>query len=125
MKRNNTSSGKYTSNCNKTTLNPKQSVADLSSKTCSSESDTTFGALAAKDQSERSPLFHNDYMYEGNQFFPGQLSLKDEVIDPDSYIINFPNTPNEYEMLTSNGNWDELRPMVDCVLNPSLLFSYS
>ncbi|KAB2601634.1 transcription factor JUNGBRUNNEN 1-like [Pyrus ussuriensis x Pyrus communis] len=124
MKRNNTSSGKYTSNWHKTTLNPKQSVADSSSKTCSSESDTTFGALAAKDQSERSPLVHNDHIYEGNPFFRDQLSLKDEVIDPYSYI-SFPNSPNEYEMLTSNGNWDELRPMVDCVLNPSLLFSYS
>lgn len=123
LKRDHTSCGKYTSNnWRMTTLNPKQSVAGSSSKTCSSESDATFGALAANDQSERSPLFNNVHTYEGNQFSLGRLSLNDDVNNPNS-CMSFPNTPNE-EMLTSNGNWDELRPMVDCVLNPSLLYSY-
>ncbi|KAM1138342.1 hypothetical protein ACFX14_036131 [Malus domestica] len=122
LKRDHTSCGKYTSNWRMTTLNPKQSVAGSSSKTCSSESDATFGALAANDQSKRSPLFNNVHTYEGNQFSLGRLSLNDDVNNPNS-CISFPNTPNE-EMLTSNGNWDELRPMVDRVLNPSLLYSY-
>lgn len=129
LKRNN-SSRKHETNWHKT--NTKQSVADSSSKTCSSESDASFGASASKkiDQLERSstPLFNNDQMYEGNKpFSAGQLNFKDEVvIDPmvnDSYI-NFWNS-NEYEMLRSDkGNWDELSPMIDCVLNPSLLYSF-
>ncbi|PQQ13308.1 transcription factor JUNGBRUNNEN 1-like [Prunus yedoensis var. nudiflora] len=115
---------KYASNWHKTTSNPKQIVADSSSKPCSPESDISFGALAAnKDQFERSPIFYNGHMYEGNRFSAGdQLSLKDEADPMGNSYISFSN-PKEDEMLTSDGNWDELRPMVDCVLNPSLLYS--
>lgn len=99
-------------------------MADSSSKPCSPESDISFGALAAnKDQFERSPILYNGHMYEGNRFSTGdQLSLKGEVDPMVNSYISFSN-PKEDEMLTSDGNWDELRPMVDCVLNPSLLYS--
>ncbi|XP_008225724.1 PREDICTED: transcription factor JUNGBRUNNEN 1-like [Prunus mume] len=121
---NNYSCRKYASNWQKTTSNPKQIVADSSSKPCSPESDISFGALAAnKDQFERSPILYNGHMYEGNRFSAGdQLSLKGEVDPMVNSYISFSN-PKEDEMLTSDGNWDELRPMVDCVLNPSLLYS--
>ncbi|XP_062016644.1 transcription factor JUNGBRUNNEN 1-like [Rosa rugosa] len=125
LKRNN-SSRKYETNWQKTTS--KQSAADSSSKTCSSESDGSFCAPAAQknDQLERisTPNFNNDHLCEGNNHISaGQLTLKDEVVDPmvNSYI-NFWNL-NEYEMLRSdNPNWDELSPMIDCVLNPSPLY---
>ncbi|KAL6206327.1 hypothetical protein ACLB2K_023575 [Fragaria x ananassa] len=126
LKRNN-SSRKYETNWHKTTS--KQSAADSSSKTCSTESEESFGASAAQksDPLERSstPRFNNDHLCDGNnQLSGGQLmTLKDEVVDPMvNSCINFWN-PNEYEMLRSdNPNWDELSPMIDCVLNPSPLY---
>ncbi|KAL6197020.1 hypothetical protein ACLB2K_032633 [Fragaria x ananassa] len=118
LKRNN-SSRKYETNWHKTTYK----------QTCSTESDGSFGASAAQknDQLERSrtPRFSNDHLCDGNnQLSGGQLmTLKDEVVDPmvNSYIKFW--NPNEYEMLRSdNPNWDELSPMIDCVLNPSPLY---
>ena len=130
LKRNN-SSRKYETNWHKTAS--KMSAADSSSKTCSTESDGSFGraysAAQKNDQIERSstPRFNNDHLCDSNnQVSAGHLTLlKDEIDDPmvNSCInVNVWNQ-NEYEMLRSdNPNWDELSPMIDCVLNPSPLY---
>ncbi|XP_050370056.1 transcription factor JUNGBRUNNEN 1-like [Argentina anserina] len=128
LKRNN-SSRKYETNWQKTT-SKLLSAADSSSKTCSTDSDGSLGRASAaqkNDQLEKSstPRFNNNHLCNGNNQLSAsqKLALKDEVIDPtmNSYI-NFWN-PNDYEMLRSdNPNWDELSPMIDCVLNPSPLY---
>nr|QMS43720.1 no apical meristemprotein [Betula platyphylla] len=91
-----------------TKLNPR----DSSSKTCSLESDNSEAYISFEDssaiqQNERKPLIQQ--VDERNHFFAGQVGPF-----PSSYSSSFWN-PSADDFFT-NGNWDELRSVVQLPL---------
>ncbi|KAF8412740.1 hypothetical protein HHK36_000709 [Tetracentron sinense] len=115
----NVSYRKYTPDWRETSI--KQNPTDSSSKTCSSESDNrnkynTFSASAIQ-QNETKPVVN--YIVERNQSFAGQFS---SVAHDPFKASTFPN-PNGNEFFR-DGNWDELRPIVEYAVDPSLLYGW-
>ncbi|KAB1222151.1 Transcription factor JUNGBRUNNEN 1 [Morella rubra] len=101
----------------------KQSPSYSSSTTSSSESinrdkHLSFGALSAMENDGRT---FSDAIDERNRYFARQLSLTGQV----PYINSGLSVSNPDEAVFSKaGNWDELMPMVEFAVDPSLLYSF-
>ncbi|KAJ7960640.1 Transcription factor JUNGBRUNNEN 1 [Quillaja saponaria] len=107
----------------------KQHPTDSSSKTCSLESANsklclTFEDSITKQQSERKPIVEHVDDHERSHLFLGQLSSVAQAPFPAAaapfYTTTFwnPNTDDVF----ANGNWDELRSVVQLASDPSFLY---
>lgn len=101
----------------------KQSPSYSSSTTSSSESikrdkHLSFGALSAMENDGRT---FSDPIDERNRNFARQLSLTGQVPNINSGLSV--SNPDE-AVFSKAGNWDELMPMVEFAVDPSLLYSF-
>lgn len=102
----------------------KQSFIDSSSNTSFSTSDVhghryeSFG-VSADNMIERKAV--NDNFYESNQLFASQLRFTNQAPFMASYLSLSNQNGDE---LFRDGNWDELMPMVEFALKPSMLYSF-
>ncbi|KAJ4846492.1 hypothetical protein Tsubulata_039980 [Turnera subulata] len=103
----------------------KQSSSDSSSKsnfTASEEGHDQYVSfdVSADEVIEMNPL--NDHTYETNQLYADQLGLGSGQVPYVTSYLSFSNQcGDEY---SRDGNWDELRPVVDFALDSPMLYSF-
>ncbi|KAF8390930.1 hypothetical protein HHK36_023230 [Tetracentron sinense] len=115
----NVSFRKPTPNWRETTM--KRYPTDSSSKTCSSESDSrdnykTLDDLVIQQNEKKAFINHTD---ERNQLLAGQFSSVAQDPFTESYSIFTNPSGNEF---LRDGNWDDLRSIVEYAADPSLLY---
>lgn len=122
------SNKKYGSEWRKNEISKRSTPThDSSSITCSSESNSghkylSFGAPFATMGNDGKPF--SDSIEEKNmQFLARQHSLSSTGQVPYLSSCSSFSNPKEEEIF-KEGNWDELMPMVEFAVNPSLLYSF-
>ena len=113
---------------NKKYFSSKQKcVSDSSSSPCESDSrgrhsDESFDVSAVDNTVNIESRATSDQHAFGNnsQWFAAQLSLRNQVPFTTPYL-SFSNQNGD--QLFGDENWDELRPMVEFALDPSMLYS--
>ncbi|KAM1429853.1 hypothetical protein ACFX2I_045997 [Malus domestica] len=113
---------KYTPDCKESTT--RQNPTDSSSKTCSFESGSYCSELhfgledSVIQRIERSkPVRVDEQVDETNHWLGGEL---DPIYDPTPFATTYSSfrNPSEGDFFT-NGNWDELRSVVQLAVDPS------
>ncbi|KAG2685142.1 hypothetical protein I3760_10G110800 [Carya illinoinensis] len=118
--------------------NPKRNLGYSSSITCSSESNnitgesnSSFGALAAEIGNKGRPMISSstdDHPMDekNNMSFARQRILTGQVPYNMASCLSVtnPNDEDHREISCKEGNWDELMPVVEFAINPSLLYSF-
>ncbi|KAF8408633.1 hypothetical protein HHK36_004696 [Tetracentron sinense] len=111
---------KYTPSFRETSI--KQNPIDSTFETCSLESDNrdkykSFGTPVLQQNGKKPFANHID---ERNHSFAGQLSSIAQVPHSEPYM-SFSN-PIGNDFIEDDGNWDELRSMVEFGIDPSLMY---
>ncbi|XP_041028941.1 putative NAC domain-containing protein 94 [Juglans microcarpa x Juglans regia] len=130
------SNKKYASEWQKN--NSKRNLGYSSSITCSSdqsnditdEYNSSFGALAAEIGNEGRPMISsstdhpmdekNNMLFARQQLLTGQVPYNMASCLSDTN----PNDEDHHEISCKEGNWDELMPVVEFAINPSLLHCF-